>query len=841
MPENQGQLVLAQNQYALIQDNTKGTVQVYAGPTNTPIGNNERPVVYDAAKDEYRQVSLSESIRQNPLAPEGHYLVLENPAVDSKSTTKSGANSPVELAVGRKVNIQGPVTFSLWPGQYAKVIAGHHLRSNQYLIARVYNADDAGKNATGLLRATAGLSAVEAFTPGQLLIIKGTEVSFFIPPTGFDVLTDDAAGGGYVREALTLERLEYAILLDEDGNKRYERGPQVVFPEATETFITRAEQDDDGRGGKSRKFKAIELNDYMGLYIKVTADYEEPLTAAGATYRTADDGETPFRVYRTGEELFITGKEQRIYYQRAEHALIGYDDPNGGGFKRERWYGITIPKGEGRYVLDKLVGQIKKVEGPMIFLPDPRFQTVARRVLDSKTVGLWYPGNAEAMAFNASLASQASEDMGYLTYNAVSSDAASRGMNRMTAANIGGDTFKRSKTFTPPPTLTLGAATKYEGVPSIDVWTGYAVQVVDKSGGRRVVVGPATALLEYDETLEVFELSTGKPKTTDTLMRDVYLRIDNNVVSDVIRVETKDLVPANIKVSYRVNFRKEDQAKWFAVENYVKYLCDHMRSLLKADVKRRSVTDLMGDAAGFIRDVVLGTQRYAGQEAGSETKVQRTRIFPENGMEVYDVEVLGVEVADGSVANLLRAAQNQAVNSAITLTMQEQTLALTKRQAELAVAQAEAETKAEVLKAMLARERIDANTKTELAVLEIDISKQARRMEALVEEETANNDIAAAALSRRKAAEDYDLGLDKEQTALFAARMAAITPDLIAALHSVGDKNMQVELVKAIAPLAVVEQQGLGTTMERVFAGTPMERVLTNVKRRAGKADPVGA
>ena len=33
----------------------------------------------------------------------------------------------------------------------------------------------------------------------------------------------------YVREAVTLERLEYCILLDEDGNKRFIRGPAVVL------------------------------------------------------------------------------------------------------------------------------------------------------------------------------------------------------------------------------------------------------------------------------------------------------------------------------------------------------------------------------------------------------------------------------------------------------------------------------------------------------------------------------------------------------------------------------------------------------------------------------------
>ena len=115
--------------------------------------------------------------------------------------------------------------------------------------------------------------------------------------------------------------------------------------------------------------------------------------------------------------------------------------------------------------------------------------------------------------------------------------------------------MSRGTTFTPPPMITLGS--KYDGVPSIGVWTGYAVQVVDKSGNRRVEVGPTTILLEYDETLEMLELSTGKPKTTDQLHRDVYLRVDNNIVSDVVRVETHDLVNVDLKVPYRVNFLRD--------------------------------------------------------------------------------------------------------------------------------------------------------------------------------------------------------------------------------------------------------------------------------------------
>ena len=45
------------------------------------------------------------------------------------------------------------------------------------------------------------------------------------------------------------------------------------------------------------------------------------------------------------------------------------------------------------------------------------------------------------------------------------------------------------------------------------MWVGYAVLVVDKQGQRRVEQGPKNLLLEYDETLEVIQLSTGTPKT----------------------------------------------------------------------------------------------------------------------------------------------------------------------------------------------------------------------------------------------------------------------------------------------------------------------------------------
>src|SRR6185436_3884213 len=152
--------------------------------------------------------------------------------------------------------------------------------SNQYLLVRIYNEDEARKNWARAVMKPAGdadaqpISTVPAdLSAGKQLVIKGTDVSFYIPPTGVGVVPERE--GSWVRDALTLERLEYCILVDQNGKKRYERGPQEVFPEPTEAFIVR-----DG----ARKFRAVELNEIQGLHVKVIAPYSE----GGRAHREGD-------------------------------------------------------------------------------------------------------------------------------------------------------------------------------------------------------------------------------------------------------------------------------------------------------------------------------------------------------------------------------------------------------------------------------------------------------------------------------------------------------------------------------------------------------------------------
>ncbi len=120
----------------------------------------------------------------------------------------------------------------------ARVVHGHNLSSNQYLLVRVYDEVQARENwGKSVIKTKEGekkevkneikelKEVAESLTMGQLLIIRGDAVSFYIPPTGIEVVRTEPMysyeNDEYVREAVTLERLEYCILLNEDGNKRY--------------------------------------------------------------------------------------------------------------------------------------------------------------------------------------------------------------------------------------------------------------------------------------------------------------------------------------------------------------------------------------------------------------------------------------------------------------------------------------------------------------------------------------------------------------------------------------------------------------------------------------------
>ena len=787
----QRDLVLSTNEFCFIQSKTNGQIKTYTGPIMVTISQQESMVVFNNKTKRFEETGDFEKARQIfTSAPEGWYVVLKNPAKDSTHPDAAKAMNSPELNIGKKINVAGPCSFSLYPGQMTKVIQGHRLRSNQYLIARVYDADAASKSVATIVDAEG--KEVETTTAkyfvGQLLVIKGTEVSFYMPPTGIEVIAEN---GEYVRDAVTLERLEYVILKDESGSKRYVSGPSVVFPEPTETFV----ESGNKKGGVI--FRALELSPISGIYVKVIADYED------------ETGK-----HKTGEELFITGNDQMIYYPRPEHALIQYDG-------KYMHHAIAIPEGEGRYVLNRLTGDIKTVTGPAMYLPDPRTEVVVKRKLSKRECELFYPGNREVLEYNQGLSEIATEKLArsgkanaitdaincaYSTANATDSLAIFEA-----TANI-----SRGVSYTKPRTITLD--TKYDGVVSIDVWTGYAVCVVSKSGKREVVVGPATRLLNYDETLQPISTSEG-----DT----VFLKLNNNKITDVINAQTSDYVDVQVKLTYNVDFNG-DKSKWFEVDNYTRFVTDYMRNAIKIAIKDYDIQSFYADSTAIIRTEVLD------EETGVHT-------FKNNGAVITDVEVVSVSV-ERSVAELLEQHQEEILSKSLEL--------------------ADADAKMQVVTALAEVEKKEADlaAANKLYKLELD---QKFKEEQLSKEEAIKTKLRAAAeaenkakadmqevlaaindatIAREKAQRDAEIEyqkslakIEEDKQKAYAATvvemLGAIQPGLIEAINGQTNAELANGIASSVAPYAIGNGKDVSEIVSQMLRGTTVEDVLEKFKK----------
>lgn len=390
-----------------------------------------------------------------------------------------------------------------------------------------------------------------------------------------------------------------------------------------------------------------------------------------------------------------------------------------------------------------------------------------------------------------------------------------------------GDAFARSQEFTKPRTITLD--TKFDGVVKLDVWTGYAVNIISSDGSRRVVVGPQSVLLDYDETLEVLTLSTGKPKTTDNVERTVFLRCENNQVSDIVNLETEDYIPVEVKLSYSVDFNLEQKDKWFKVENYVKFLCDRMRSKLKSAVKQLTIAEFYANATAIIKDVIFNSKT---DEEGNYEPVT----FKDNGMFIKDVEVLTVRI-DGKIASTMEAYQRGIIESTLKLASAKQTMGIQEELYSLDVHETELRHAALLRKAELEHER---EMEAQLRMTEAEDYKAAEARRRKDEEiELQKLDLAMSeanhldVLNRRKmeaeataTLNEVEIAREKARTDAIVATMAAVSPDLVQAMQDGNNSRLLETITKSMSPYAIAQGNGVVDVTNQLLRGTPMESAL---------------
>ena len=486
-------ILVASNEYAYVQDLTKGDIVLYVGPTKISLSNTERLVDYQHGRFVPIRADEGGAVATFVAATSSQYIVLENPPKDPNVKPVKGNNSATELRIGRKVVVPGPASFPLWPGQRARVVDGHALREDEYLVVRVY---DEGHDAP----------------IGTERVIRGTDTSFYVPETGLEVVP--ATGNSYVRKA-----------------RRLRKG--------------------------------------AGLHLRVVKSFEQ---LAGEAI--------PPGKYEAGQDIFIADGE-------------GYFFPTSSVEIVSEVKAIPLGEREGLYARDIATGYITTVTGPINYLPDPTRVEVVVRPLDDDRSDLY---------------------------------------------------------GVPKNTVSVRALSIY--VPS-----SFAVLVTAKNK-REVVRGPQTRVLDYDEDLEVLQLSTGRPKTSERTLRTCFLQTEGNKVSDVLRLKTADHNEIEVAVSYRVSFVGPDEVRWFNVTDYVGLLCDHAGSLLRAAVRACSIETFYQSSTEILRTAILGEKREGEPRPG--------RHFEENGMWIYDVEILDVRILDPEVQALIGGAQRNAIVADVT-------------------------------------------------------------------------------------------------------------------------------------------------------------------------------
>ena len=791
----QRDLVLSVNEFVFLQNKTNGQIKTQAGPMTITISQQEALVIFNAKSKKFEETNDFERAKQLFIAPpEGWYTILKNPTSDGQYPEAGKANTtPSTITVGKKINIPGPASFALFPGQMAKTVRGHKLRSNQYLLARVYDAEAAQNGLKTATIVDANGNETEAATDtkyfvGQLLVIKGTEISFYIPPTGIEVIPQTPYGDDYVRDAVTLERLEYAILKDENGSKRYEHGPAVVFPEPTETFVKANEK----KGNVI--FRALELSPISGIYLKVIADY------------TDENGVE----HKTGEELFITGNEQQIFYPREELALIQYDG-------KYMHHAIAIPEGEGRYIMDRITGEIKTVKGYCMYLPDPRTEVVVQRKLSDSECELMYPGNTEVKNVNAKINERqmeklARKGMTNQVMDSLNNVYSTANMTDSLALFEVNANISRGSSYTKPRTITLD--TKYDGVVSIDVWTGYAVNVVSKSGERKVVVGPTTTLLDYDETIEALHLDSG---TTG------FMQISDIHIKDKIVAKTKDYVKVMIDVSYLADFDEEKKDSWFSVNNYEKYLKDVMRNRLKNKIKTLTVQEFYNDYVSIVENTLISEE--------NEFK---------NGMVLTDVEVQGISM-ENEVAALIDQHQKEVLSKTIQLQAVESEIEVEKKLAEAQRKKMDlkAANDAHEREIKYANDVAIATNKAELQAMhqEVEAAKLAAEQDmteirTMIEEQKLQSKIAEdnARIETEQKLADIEAQKYDAYALTVAQIMESIQPGLIEALNANANANLIEGIGEAVAPYAIAKGDSIAETVNTMLRGTSLQDTIKNIK-----------
>ncbi len=287
------------------------------------------------------------------------------------------------------------------------------------------------------------------------------------------------------------------------------------------------------------------------------------------------------------------------------------------------------------------------------------------------------------------------------------------------------------------------------------------------------------------------------------------------------------------------------------MSNYVKLLYDNMRSRIAGEAKRHGIEHFFNDYTNIIRDCVLGKK--------DEGKPRVGRMFEENGMRVYDAEILDFEIIDEELKILLIEAQQDAIKMTIANQQEQNKLEAEKVKQDVLRQINRKRFETEDARIDLEKRKTDKqykidtakeNQTRELELMTVEREKQAMmarvlskkdgekvRNEIVLEEaETIakkNTIIHDEEIQYKERLNNMDLKAMEASVDAVVRQNQSISPQFIQAMQTLGDKNLAAELSKNLNLYAAMKGTNIAEVAGMLLTGLPhMDNVLSIIHNR---------
>ncbi len=897
---------VTEREFLWVQDDDKGEVVLHVGPTMVSPTAADRVVIEDGDGG-FTEDSFTRPQKMIELN-DHQYGVLYNPLLEPdqgpNGRFKPGRNESRPLKNGTRSMIAGPCSYYLRPGQRCEVRDAHELAANQYLVVKVYGEVDASapyftvtKTSAGIKEATAAdvggpstnmpsADKGEELHRGQLIVIRGLDTQFYIPPTGVDIVPDTSSDDSGLE--LSAEAARHLLgELDAPSVDDFEQEQQVE------------EMVQESRPPRRRKNKAAPVQQAARFRQRAPSPPPEAvppeaaipvnlLAESAALRRALEKRVRSTRLVREavvlGEKEFCViidadGKRQ-IHVGPARVFPGPYDQFQTAGSRARVYdaYELLPQRGLWLRVISQIARAQLQKKFPLGFELQKDVFHPGDEVLLTGVSGFFFPFNEiEVLSPDTGMA-LIGNDHSQVFIEALGIDQKSGIYVRdLTTGEVRLVRGKQTYLVDPRKEIHITrrvpakqwnlwiTPSEQHKAASRPIVTPWAISVIvphkmavmaASADGHRVIEGPCVTLLEYEETLVTMRLSTGTPKQEERVIETCFLRTNGNRVSDELVLESGDFVEFRVRCSYHVGFDPILKDRWFNHPNYVQVLVEHLRSKLRGVCRKMSLSVLWPTLPDTIRDTVLGPRTEKGRKRCK---------FEENGMEVHEVEVLSAEIIDKKIASLMSSVQSDLVALQIADRRAKEELASTRLRAELELERQKIEevsckraAELDRLKAELAKVSrltgIRAEAEAERAQMLLRAQRDTEEAKARVERESMLRDAnleritleatAKADANRSQHGEDleYRAAMRAIEVQLIEARAratvderTAVQPALVEAMTALGDKQLLKEVAGNMNLVSLFKGRDIGSILTDVLGGTGLMPAVRSMIDRSGQ------